>query len=376
MMTTHARAWIRLGAALALTVAANAATSAHDMALSRAVARFNSDGTFAIDILVDPQSLLAQLALVRGEVPKPLDGSARLAQARRRLGQLAEGIEVYFDGQRAPLAVEYSTTIPLALSAGLDATALGDAGILQVTGAAPENAQHFSFAYRWTYGAMPLTIERSSAIVPASVFWVGPGERSQAIALRDARPAATFDTAWQYLQLGFTHIVPKGLDHILFVLGLFFLSAGWRALLLQVTTFTIAHTVTLGLTMLGLVSVSPSIVEPLIALSIAYIAIENLTTSTLRRSRLALIFAFGLLHGMGFAGVLTELGVPASGFVVALLSFNAGVECGQMAVLAAATLIVAGWRRREASLLPLVARPASIAIAAGGLYWTVERLTQ
>jgi hypothetical protein len=152
------------------------------------------------------------------------------------------------------------------------------------------------------------------------------------------------------------------------------LSVGWRSLLLQVSTFTFAHTITLGLTMAGAVSLRPAIVEPLIALSIAYVALENLMTTRLRASRLALVFAFGLLHGMGFAGVLGELGLPASQFVTALVGFNLGVEVGQVTVLATATLAVAGWRGRDASLRPLVARPASVLIALTGVYWTLERL--
>ncbi len=114
----------------------------------------------------------------------------------------------------------------------------------------------------------------------------------------------------QYLSLGYTHILPKGLDHILFVLGLFLLSPRLRPMLLQVTAFTIAHSITLGLSIYGIVSLPSRIVEPLIALSIAYVAIENLVTRELKPWRLALVFMFGLLHGMGFAGVLRELGLP------------------------------------------------------------------
>jgi len=137
-------------------------------------------------------------------------------------------------------------------------------------------------------------------------------------------------------------------DHILFVLGIFLLSTAWRPILLQVTTFTIAHSITLGLTMYGIVSLPSSIVEPLIALSITYVAVENLWTTELKPWRLALVFMFGLLHGMGFAGVLRGLGLPRSEFLTALLTFNLGVEGGQLCGdhdRAAARRLVRGARR-------------------------------
>src|SRR5262249_8374254 len=123
------------------------------------------------------------------------------------------------------------------------------------------------------------------------------------------------------------------------------------------------------------VSISPRIVEPLIAISIAYVAIENIFMSELKPWRLALVFAFGLLHGMGFAGALRELGLPRSEFVTALLTFNIGVEAGQLAVICAAFLVVGWdcgnrhWYRR------LVVLPASAMIACTAIYWTVERLS-
>ena len=376
MTPRHATLALRVGVVLILTMCDAGLAVAHEMGASRAQVVLRDDGTFAIDILVDPQNLLAQLALADRASPPELDnGDARVERLRASLQRLAEGVEVYFDNQRVTLTLEYQMTATPALAAGLPAGA-GDAGTLHASGSIPPNARRFSFAYRWTYGAMPLVVHRTAASSEATLLWVGARERSTPISLAPDAETGPLDVARRYLWLGFTHILPLGLDHILFVLGLFFLSAGWRALVLQVSTFTIAHTLTLGLTMLGIVSVSPSIVEPLIALSIAYVAIENLTTTELRRSRLVLIFGFGLLHGMGFAGVLTELGLPASRFPAALLSFNVGVEFGQLTVLAAATLMVAGWPRREASFLPLVARPASVLIAAGGLLWTIQRVVQ
>jgi hydrogenase/urease accessory protein HupE len=187
-------------------------------------------------------------------------------------------------------------------------------------------------------------------------------------------PPSAAEVARQYFGLGFTHIVPNGLDHILFVVGIFLLSARWRSVLLQVSTFTLAHSITLGLTMYGIVSLPARVVEPMIALSIAYVAIENLITSDLKPWRLALVFSFGLLHGMGFAGVLRELGLPRSQFLTALLTFNIGVEAGQLTVIAVAFAGVAYWRQNRATYRRLVVQPASLAIAVLGLYWTIQRL--
>ena len=184
-----------------------------------------------------------------------------------------------------------------------------------------------------------------------------------------------FETASRYSVLGFTHIVPLGLDHMLFVLGIYLLNHRWRSVLLQVSAFTIAHSITLGLSMYGLVRVSPRIVEPMIALSIAYVAIENLFLKDLKPWRIVLVFAFGLLHGLGFAGVLSEVGLPRDEFLTALVTFNIGVEGGQLAVIAAAFLLF-GWRYAHRDWYRgRIAIPASLMIAAAAVYWTIERVS-
>ncbi|MBI3264184.1 MAG: HupE/UreJ family protein [Acidobacteria bacterium] len=203
--------------------------------------------------------------------------------------------------------------------------------------------------------------------------WIAGDAWSGALDLTGRFQAPTrWQVARQYLALGYTHILPKGLDHILFVLGLFLLSLRLRPILMQVTAFTIAHSITLGLTMYGIVSLSSRVVEPLIASSIAYVAVENLVTTELKPWRLALVFSFGLLHGMGFAGVLRELGLPRSEFLTALLTFNLGVEGGQLTVIGLALLCVV-WYRRRAWYHRRVVMPASVAIAGIGIYWTIVR---
>ena len=176
-----------------------------------------------------------------------------------------------------------------------------------------------------------------------------------------------------WLAVGFQHILPMGLDHIVFILGLFFLSTRASVLLLQVSAFTLAHSLTLGLATLGWVAAPAGIVEPLIALSIIYVALDNLYAKHLERWRLAVVTLFGLLHGLGFASALNALALPADAMFTALLLFNVGVELGQLTVLLLA-LATVGWLRRWVRYRERVAEPASLTIAGVGFYWLIKRL--
>ncbi len=182
--------------------------------------------------------------------------------------------------------------------------------------------------------------------------------------------AATFAA---YVGIGFEHIVPLGLDHILFVLGLFFLSLHLRPLLWQVSAFTVAHTVTLALGALGLVTVPASIVEPLIAASIVYVGVENVLSRGLTPWRPVIVFFFGLLHGLGFASVLGDIGLDPGRFLTGLIGFNVGVELGQLAVIGVAFFGLGFWMRKAPWYKSRVANPASIAISLIGAWWFLER---
>lgn len=177
-----------------------------------------------------------------------------------------------------------------------------------------------------------------------------------------------------YTVSGFQHILPLGLDHILFVLGIFLLSTRMKPLLWQVTMFTIAHSITLSLSMLDIVSLPARVVEPLIALSIAYVAIENLFSPKLHRSRLWIVFGFGLLHGLGFASILAEFGMPRDDFALALISFNIGIEFGQLAVILIAFLGLTVWFKNKQLYRHVVVIPLSVLISLTGFYWFWERL--
>ena len=183
-----------------------------------------------------------------------------------------------------------------------------------------------------------------------------------------------------YVTIGVSHILPDGADHILFVLAIFLASTRLRALVIQVSAFTVAHTVTLALAASGVITPSPAVVEPLIAFTIAFVAIENLIFKDMTTWRPAVVFGFGLIHGMGFAGFFGELGLPPGQFWSALIGFNIGVEIGQLTVIIAAAVLGlalrkylqdrAGTRRYRS----YVARPASLLIGVTGLWWGIARL--
>ena len=182
------------------------------------------------------------------------------------------------------------------------------------------------------------------------------------------------DAALLYLQLGFTHILPLGFDHILFVLSLFLLSPKLKPVLWQATAFTVAHSITLGLAMFKVITPSPAIVEPIIALSIMYVALENILSPSLKKSRIGIVFLFGMVHGMGFANALGSLGLPQNSYITSLLMFNVGVELGQLAVILGAFFLFGKWFGNKPYYRKYIVIPLSVIITIIAGYWTVERL--
>jgi hypothetical protein len=165
-----------------------------------------------------------------------------------------------------------------------------------------------------------------------------------------------------------------GLDHILFVLSLFLLNPKLKPILWQATAFTVAHTITLGLAMYEVIKPPTNIVEPVIALSIMYVALENIFSPKLRASRIGVVFLFGLIHGMGFASALTQLGLPQNAYFSSLIMFNLGVELGQITVILAAYFLIGKIFGNKAYYRKRIVIPLSIIIATIAAYWTVERI--
>ncbi len=181
------------------------------------------------------------------------------------------------------------------------------------------------------------------------------------------------DAAWVYLKLGYNHILPLGLDHILFVLSLFMLSPKLKPLLWQATAFTVAHSITLGLAMYHIISPPANIVEPLIALSILYVSLENIFSPRLKASRIGIVFLFGLVHGMGFAGALGKLGLPQDAYLLSLVMFNIGVELGQLTIILSAYFLLGKWFGNKSYYRRIIVIPISAVIAIVSAIWTVQR---
>jgi len=194
--------------------------------------------------------------------------------------------------------------------------------------------------------------------------------------------------AWTYLVLGIEHIL-LGIDHLLFVLGLMFLANNWRRLILTVTAFTVAHSITLAAATLGFLSFPQAPVEATIALSVMFVAGEILRggrgqAGLAARAPWIVAFLFGLLHGLGFAGALHEVGLPDGEIPLALLLFNVGVELGQLLFVAGLVALLAlftrglGPRATAGYGPPLTAavirRPVAYLVGSLAAFWVVERV--
>lgn len=281
--------------------------------------------------------------------------------------QYRDGLRFEFDGVRSVPELE---ALDIPEPGDLARTRLAS---VRLGGVIPPGSKTMRWTYAPQYGGSVLRLHRADA-EPAAA-WVREGEASASYPITGNIARATRTEVFtQYAVLGFTHILPKGLDHMLFVLGLFLLGTRLAPLLWQVTAFTLAHSVTLALSVYGVIALSPAIVEPLIAASIVAVASENLFTARLHVWRIFVVFGFGLLHGLGFAGVLTEVGLPREDFVTGLVAFNVGVEGGQLAVIALAFLAVGYWFRHKPWYRTRVAMPLSALIALAGLYWMAERI--
>ncbi len=368
---------LALVAALLLTsaVAPPSSALAHPLAFTEVTLTLRDDGGFEADLIYDLDALAlgvpldtddAELAAALASLP-PDEFAARVAGLR----QLFERrVRVRFDGRPTPFDVSFPDHgTPRATDAAIP-TVLGLTA--RLTGAIPEGASTVGFFASRAFGEVHLTIVDTARAVEVRSL-LEPGARSDPLDLTGPVTApGRLEVTARYAWLGFVHIVPEGADHILFVLGLFLLSARLRPLVWQVTAFTAAHAATLTLATLGVVALAPRLVEPLIALSIAYVAIENVLTDRLTRWRPAVVFGFGLLHGLGFAGVLGELGLPEHERLLALVTFNAGIELGQLAVIAAAAGTL-GWFRAKPWYRRRLAVPTSAVIGLVGVTWAIQR---
>jgi hypothetical protein len=363
---------------LAFLLAFPALVRAHDLEFTYAVVVLGSNRTFIADVTCDLDAIA--LGVAQGADSEDVVRELKKLSAREMEERIERVREVLMESVRFRIDGEVRTRtfsllfpehghleeMPVPTILGLTASFRGEV---------PAGARTFTLAVDRAFPPVYLTVMDERAQTVGHVV-LNRGEESDPFPISGSSERdspSRIATAWRYFRLGLWHIVPEGLDHILFVLGLFLLSPRPRALLLQVTAFTVAHTATLALSSYGVLRLPPEVVEPLIALSIAYVAVENVLTTELKPWRPLVVFLFGLLHGMGFAGVLGDLGIPRDEFLTALLSFNLGVEAGQLTVLAGAFLSI-GWFRGRSWYRRAVTVPLSIGIAMVGLYWAVIRV--
>ncbi len=351
---------------------------AHKVFPATATVTFDDAGGYGIEVKTNIEALIAEIGPTHEDTET--SPSANKYKALRALSanslevrfaafspRWLEGIRVAFDGKRVRLRVELLKIPPTG------DTGLARISVIRLTGVVPTGAKTFAWTYDKSHGSSILRLIHAGT-GEMTTAWLKDGKPSAAIPLADMVPKTLFENFIEYTMLGYTHILPLGLDHILFVLGLYLLSSRMRPLLVQVTSFTIAHTVTLALGLYGVMQVSPAIVEPLIAVSIVYVAVENILTPRLTAWRPFVVFGFGLLHGLGFAGVLREIGLPPNDFLSGLVSFNIGVELGQLSVIAIAWFATGLWFSARPWYRARIVYPGSAAIAVIGLYWTIERV--
>ncbi|MEO6489988.1 MAG: HupE/UreJ family protein [Ferruginibacter sp.] len=182
------------------------------------------------------------------------------------------------------------------------------------------------------------------------------------------------EVSWYYFKLGFSHIIPEGLDHVLFIVGICLINTKLKSIVYQASAFTVAHTISLALSMKGIIVAPGPVIEPIIALSIVFVAVENLLLSELKPWRILLVFLFGLIHGMGFASALNEIGLPRDKFFTSILVFNAGIEVCQVLLISLVFGLLINPLKNKTWYRYRIVFPISIAIALISSYWTIERL--
>lgn len=333
------------------------------------------EGTLTFDMRMNVEAFVAGIDLDMASDTSDTPEDARYDDLRAMPPEALEPlVQRWADTWLPTLGVNADGPVALSLDR-VEIAPVGDTAYtrethLFLTGTIPDGAREMRIA--WPEGSGDVILRQQGVEEPFTGILEG-GETSDPIALGGGFSQTALEAFATYIPIGFDHILPKGLDHILFVLGIFLLSTHLGPLLWQVTAFTLAHTITLALGALHIVVVPAPIVEPIIALSITYVAVENILTSRLHAWRPVVVFVFGLLHGLGFASVLEEFGLPEGQFIPALLGFNVGVELGQLAVIAIAFALVGYWFSQKPWYRQVVVIPASAVIAIIGAYWFVER---
>jgi hydrogenase/urease accessory protein HupE len=351
--------------------------SAHEIRPSIVDISFDQSGKYTMSIKANLEAMIAKIGSKHQDTNESANAqqynrlrkmpfNALIQEFSKFEANLVDRIQLNFNGNPQKLIIE-SVDIP-----DIGDTELARDSSIHFVGTMPTNTINLSWQWDASFGNAVLRVSSNKNPELYSAYLLD-GDLSVRIPVANLKAPSKWQQFQNYLKIGFVHIVPKGLDHILFVVGLFLLSTQLRPLLIQITSFTLAHSVTLALGIYGVVNITPAIVEPLIAASIIYVCIENIYADKLSRWRPIIVFLFGLLHGLGFASVLQEIGLESSNFITGLVAFNVGVELGQLAVIAACFLVVGFWFRHKSWYRKRITIPASIIIAIIATYWLVER---
>lgn len=336
--------------------------------------------------LVPMRASAHQVGLSRGEYR--LEGTALRAElvfARPELLGLVPVLDTNQDGTLAESELKAGQeAIQSAVRTGVSVTAEGEPCAGELLGTRLVEEDGVALETRFTCGRAPTRASLELKLLQSlphghrHLAHVASGESgADAVLLRGARTleigasAGGGSAVGAMLWMGIGHIL-GGLDHLVFLFGLLLVGGSLRGLLMTITAFTVAHSITIALAVLGVWTPSPSFVEPAIALSVAYVGCENFFVKNADR-RWLITFPFGLVHGFGFAGALGELQVPREQLIPALVSFNLGVEAGQLAVLAVVLPLLL-WARRRQWFLTYGVRALSAVVVLLGAGWFTLRV--
>ncbi|MEE9326356.1 MAG: HupE/UreJ family protein [Cocleimonas sp.] len=352
---------------------------------------FNKERFYQLSMRLNIEALIAEVGSQHDDTTesdntskyeklRQLDAIALIQEFEKFESTFLDKVQLFFNGKKYPLSI-----LDLEIDDVGDIELARDS-IINFAGVIPDNTHTMSWQWDASYGNAVFRVASDSEPELYSSYLLD-GKASEKITIGtdctnlnvgEKREGCTqkktkFEVFLNYINVGFVHIIPLGLDHILFVVGLFLLSTQLKPLLIQITSFTIAHSISLALGIFGIITVSPAIIEPLIAVSIIYVCIENILSDKLSRWRPILVFLFGLLHGLGFASVLTKIGLTEGNFISGLLGFNLGVEFGQLAVIALCVIFIGIWFGKKSWYRERITIPASVMIAIIAAYWVIER---
>jgi hydrogenase/urease accessory protein HupE len=337
--------------------------SAHPVPFSYVDVRLDGR-VIEVSIVAHAYDLIHELALPEGTTDEQFLDAASLQQHAAGIAKLcgdrfrvsADGVALTSGTWSAPEAVLDRLSVRMRVRH----EALAPPGAIQITADLfPYDPIHSTFLNIYDGGALA-----SQAILasgrPSFEYFAGTRQGTVAVVRR-------------FLPSGIHHIL-IGPDHLLFLIGLLLLGGSFRRLVVVVTAFTLAHSITLSLAALDIFTPPAAIIEPAIALSIVYVGIDNLMVRGGRDARAWIAFGFGFIHGFGFANVLREMDLPARAIGWTLFSFNMGVEIGQLIVVLAVASALAAVRRRSETLGRRVATAGSLVVIAAGAYWFAERV--